>query len=144
MISHCSFPPQSQLSVEHHFCTPTEWMLVTVKLRMIDLRLPLLYCLSSFFLPPLRSPSIQTASPLSHVHLPPIDFSCMHLQKEGQGKRFISAHISAGLSSLFSVGGDLFFFLTVPKTLPFYCKLLFIYYYHIILIINNSLHAYFF
>ncbi|XP_038142627.1 protein FAM13B isoform X2 [Cyprinodon tularosa] len=24
------------------------------------------------------------ASPLSHLHLPPIDFSCMHLQKEGQ------------------------------------------------------------
>ncbi|XP_008419239.1 protein FAM13B isoform X4 [Poecilia reticulata] len=24
------------------------------------------------------------ASPLSHLHLPPIDFTCMHLQKEGQ------------------------------------------------------------
>lgn len=51
-------------------------------------------------IPPLRSPSIQTASPLSHVHLPPIDFSCMHLQKEGQGKWFISAHTSTVTSLL--------------------------------------------
>lgn len=104
VISHCSFPPQSQLGVEHAFVlgTPTERMLVTFKLRMIALRLSLPYCLSSPFLPPLRSPSIQSASPLSHVHLPPIDFSCMHLQKEGQGKWFISAHTSTGLSSLLS------------------------------------------
>ncbi|KAF6715257.1 Protein FAM13B [Oryzias melastigma] len=44
---------------------------------MIDLPLSLSFLLS--LLPP-----TQAASPPSHLHLPPIDFSCMHLQKEGQ------------------------------------------------------------
>uniref|UniRef100_A0A7N6BDR1 Rho-GAP domain-containing protein n=1 Tax=Anabas testudineus TaxID=64144 RepID=A0A7N6BDR1_ANATE len=43
-----------------------------------------LLSLSLTLFPLLPPPSIQTASPPSHLHLPSIDFSCMHLQKEGQ------------------------------------------------------------